>query len=166
MHELQQRRLRAGQYIPGVALDRAEGSVSASSRYLLRDLRPDGAPVAMDTSRAMLLPVAAGALPTATFSVDVAEATELRLEVRKSSARGNFTPECVMHRQIVQLKAGCGQQVTVRPFVQPDEPQYVAYCLPPNPAVKVHTTEFPVTGLLSRSPSMNTALANAASPEP
>src|SRR5260370_23199389 len=166
MHELQQRRLRAGQYIPGVALDRAEGSVSASSRYLLRELRADGAAVALDTSRAMLLPVAAGALPTATFRIDAAEATELRLEVRKSSARGNFTPECVMHRQTVQLKAGCGQQVTVRPFVQVDEPQYVAYCLLRNPAVKVHTSEFRVTGVLSLSQSMNKAVAKGARQEP
>ncbi len=166
MQELQRRLLRAGQHIPGVALAPADAAVSASSRFLLRELPPDGPAVALETSRAMLLPAAAGALPAATYLVDVAEPAELILEVRKSSVRGNFTPEWVLHRQPVQLNAGCRQPVTLRPPARIEEPQYVAYCLLRNPAVKVHTSEFRVTGVLSLSQSMNKAVAKGARQEP
>ncbi|MCU1232591.1 MAG: fumarate reductase, partial [Candidatus Solibacter sp.] len=115
MQELQQRLIGTGQYIPNVALDAGDATVSSSSRYLLREFPPSAAVVPLDVSRAMLLPAAAGALPAATFIVDAAEPTELLLEVRRSSVRGNFTPDCVMHRQAVRLEAGSGQPVVIRP---------------------------------------------------
>jgi hypothetical protein len=168
MHQLQQRLLRSGQYIPGLALDRDPNgaSVTASSRLILSDLPVDGETIPLDTSRAMLLPVSAGKLPLATFLVDVEAPTVLELEVRGSAVSSNFTPDCVLHRQTLQLKAGQRQPVTLRPAVSIPHAAYVTYCLLRNPAVRVHTSAFRVTGILSLSQSMNKAVAKGARQEP
>ncbi|MCU1238635.1 MAG: FAD-dependent oxidoreductase, partial [Candidatus Solibacter sp.] len=92
--------------------------------------------------------------------------TELLLEVRRSSVRGNFTPDCVMHRQAVRLEAGSGQPVVIRPTARIEAPQYMTYCLLRNPAVSVHTSDFRITGVLSLSQSMNKAVAKGARQEP
>jgi hypothetical protein len=166
VHELQQRLLRSGQHIPGVALDREPVTLSASSRYVLSNLAPDGQTVPLDIARAMLLPVPAGALPAATFLVDAERPTTLDFEVRGSLVHGNFTPEEVLHRESVDVAAGQSQAVTVRPAASIANTSYIAYCLMPNAAVRVHTSEFRVTGVLSLSQSMNQAVAKGARQEP
>jgi FAD dependent oxidoreductase len=168
MHELQQRLLRSGQYIPGLALDRdANGAnATASSRIILRELAADGETMPLDTSRAMLLPATAGKLPSATFLVDVEAPTVLELEVRGSSVPGNFTPDCVLHRQTLPLDAGQQQPVTLRPTASIPRAAYVTYCLLRNPGVRVHTSRFRATGILSLSQSMNKAVAKGARQEP
>jgi hypothetical protein len=114
----------------------------------------------------MLLPVGAGALPAATFIVDADVPTELELEVRGSSVRGNFTPDLVLHRQTINLEAGRGQRITLRPTASIEQPSYVTYCLLRNPAVSIHTSDFRVTAVLSLSQSMNKAVAKGAKQEP
>jgi hypothetical protein len=166
MQQLQRRLIRAGQYIPGVALDGPYATVSASSRYILHELTPNGGTMPLDVSRAMLLPVGAGALPAATFIVDADVPTELELEVRGSSVRGNFTPDLVLHRQTINLEAGRGQRITLRPTASIEQPSYVTYCLLRNPAVSIHTSDFRVTAVLSLSQSMNKAVAKGAKQEP
>lgn len=169
--KLQQRLLRSGQYIPGVALADADdlvrsADISSSSRYLLQELPADGERISLDASRAMLLPVPAGSLPAVTFLVDAEEATELQIEVRGSAKSGNHTPECLLHSQTVQLNRGLSQRVTVHPRARAENACYVAYCLLRNPRVRVHTSSERVTGILSLSQSMNKAVAKGAVQEP
>jgi hypothetical protein len=168
MHQLQQKLLRSGQYIPGLALDLDAGSVSAtaSSRLILRELTADGDTLPLHVSRAMLLPVPAGKLPAATFLVDVEAPTVVELEVRGSSIPGNFTPDVVLHRETLRLNAASGQPATIRPDVSIQHPAYVTYCLLCNPAVRVHTSAFRATGILSLAQSMNKAVAKGARQEP
>jgi hypothetical protein len=167
VRQLQQRLLRSGQYIPGVALDRESGvRVSASSRLILRELVPDGSTLPLDTSRAMLLPVPAGPLPCATFLVDVESPAVLELQVRGSSVPGNFTPDVVLHHETLTLQPGPHQSVTVQPRVSLAQPAYLAYCLLRNPDVHVHTSAFRASGILSLSQSMNRAVAKGARQEP
>ena len=168
MHRLQQKLLRAGQYIPGVAQDRdADGAAAgASSRLLLRELPADGGAVPLDVSRATLLPVPAGQLPAATFVVDIEAPTVLELEVRGSSVPGNFTPDLVLYREILRFDAGARQSATVGPNVSIAQPAYVSYCVLRNPAARIHTSKFRATGILSLAQSMNKAVAKGARQEP
>lgn len=168
---LQRRLLRAGQYIPGLTLDDPDdlvrhGAVSASSRLLLGSLPNDGEPVALDSSRAMLLPVAAGPLPAVCFRLDVDEPSSLQVEVRGSSVHGNYTPDVVFFQQTWELPAGKAQEVWVRPDARAASPAYFAYCLLRSPAVSVHTSTLRVTGVLSLSQSMNRAVAKSARQDP
>jgi hypothetical protein len=168
MHELQQKLLRSGQYIPGLALARDPNGcrVTASSRFILRKLAADGGSVPLDTSRGMLLPAPAGRIPSVTFVVDAEAATSLELEVRGSSVPGDFTPDRVFHRETLPLQPGDRQPVTIRPAASMPQAAYVTYCLLRNPAVRVHTTEFRATGILSLSQSMNKAVAKGTRQEP
>jgi hypothetical protein len=114
----------------------------------------------------MLLPAPAGTLPSVTFLVDANAPTILELEVRSSSVPGGFTPDYVMHRETLQLKPGERQPVSIRPAKSLPRAAYVTYSLLRNSAVRVHTTAFRATGILSLSQSMNKAVAKGARQEP
>ena len=106
---LQSRLLRRGQFIPGI--DRHDPNdlaqrahLSASSEYQLQELRPAGDPVALTDSRGMLLPVAAGPMPSITLQVETEIDTDLVVELRTSSSLGGFTPDVLLQRQSTQLR--------------------------------------------------------------
>jgi hypothetical protein len=169
--QLQQALLRTGQFIPGVALDdpldlARQATVTASSSYVLAEFAPHAEVVPLDVSRAMLLPVASGPLPSVSFTIDAARATTLEIEVRGSSRPENYTPECVLHRQTVPVAAGENQIVQVKPDGRVDSARYVSYCLLRNPEISVHLSEARVTAVLSLAQSMNKAVAKGARQEP
>lgn len=171
MQELQRRLLRAGQNIPGVALDdpadlARTAQITASSRYVLHEFPPDGETLKLDASRAMLLPVPAGVLPNVTFLCSAAQPTKLEVQVRGSSTLGNFTPDVVLHSESFSLAAGDPQELRVNPAASVPADCYVAYCLMQNPAVSVATTVSRVSGVLGLSHSQNPAVAKAASQNP
>ena len=171
MRVLQRRLMAAGQHIPGFVLEDPDDigrqcSVRASSRLVLDCLPDDGGSVSLDTSRAMLLPIASGPLPAVRFLVDVREPGSLELEVRGSSVAGNYTPDVVLFRQTVELAAGAAQEVWIRPDSRVAAPAYLAYCLLRNPAISVRTSGLRATGVLSLSQSMNRAVAKSARQEP
>ena len=168
---LQKQLLRTGQYIPGVALKdpddlAASATFSASSRYRLSELPPDGPLLPLDVGRAMLLPVPAGPVPAATFRVDVSAPGELTVEVRGSSRIGNCTPDVTLHRQTFSLQPGRSQAVRITSPTALDQPAYIAYCLLPAAGVSVHATSVRVTGVLSLSHTLNKAVAKRARQEP
>ena len=171
MLALQRDLLRAGQYIPGLALrDPAdlvrEATVSASSRLVLRELEEDGGTVPLDASRAMLLPVAPGPLPAVSFRVDVRETATLDVEVRGSSVEGNYTPDTCLYSRQLRLDPGIAREVCLCPDTSTTKAGYIAYCLLRNPAISVHTSSMRVTGILSLSQSMNAAVAKGARQDP
>ncbi len=169
--ELQRELLKAGQFIPGHALkdskDLARAAmIRTSSCFELEELPPNGEALALDASRAMLLPAAAGPMPAVTFLVDVAKPTTLRAEVRGSYRFGNFTPECTIHSQSFELSAGRAQSVRIANGCHIDAPQYLSYCLLQNEDVAVHLSDVRLTGVLSLSQSMNKAVAKGARQTP
>jgi hypothetical protein len=171
MPHLQQRLLIVGQYIPGAILKDPDdvvrqAALRASSRFVLSELPPDGQTVPLDTSRAMLIPVAAGPLPAVRFLVDTEGPVLLDAEVRGSSVEGNFTPDVVLHQETVELAAGGGQELWIRPNVPAARSAYFAYCLGRNAAAAVHTSKLRVTGVLSLAQSMNRAVAKSERQEP
>ncbi len=169
--ELQQELLKAGQYIPGLALsDSADlaqsGAVRTSSCFELEELPPGGEVQILEESRAMLLPVPAGPLPEVTFLVDVAHHTMFDVEVRGSGRAGNYTPECTLHRQTFELRPGLAQPIRIAADCIIESPRYLSYCLLKNPDVAVHLTSLRVSGILSLAQSMNKAVAKGTRQEP
>jgi hypothetical protein len=169
--ELQRELLKAGQYIPGHSLEDSEdlakgATIRPSSCFELEELPPNDEAQALDTSRAMLLPVAAGPLPALIFLVDVARPTTLRAEVRGSCRIGNYTPECVIHSQSFELGAGRAQPVKISGDRRLESPQYLSFCLLQNEDVAVHLSDVRLTGVLSLSQSMNKAVAKGLRQEP
>lgn len=151
---LQRDLMRSGQHLPGFALrdpaDLAQSaSVTASSRYSLSVLPPDGPCLPLDKARAQMLPVPAGRMPQITLTLNAAADTSLHLELRTSDRPGNHTPDVLLAEQEVSLKAGDGQSVPINFGVEIDAARYVFACLRQNPHVSVQTTEARVTGLLS-----------------
>ena len=108
---LQSRLLRLGQYIPGVDT-RDPGDVaqrahlSASSQFTLQELEPYDDSIGLDESRAMLLPVSAGPMPSVSLTVVSRIDTELVAELRTCSRAGSFTPDVVLERKTVPLVVG------------------------------------------------------------
>jgi hypothetical protein len=158
MRELQRELIKAGQYIPGVALeDEADlarkASITASSRYVLEEMAASGAALRLETARAMALPVAAGPMPAVTLTLDVARAAKLEVELRASSKVGNYTPDVVLKKLAFDLPKGAGQKVKAEFGVTLKEAQYVFVCLGKNAAVSVATSDARVTGVMSLSHS-------------
>jgi hypothetical protein len=168
---LQRQLLRAGQYIPGVALEDPEdlaraATITASSQYRLAELPPGGPLLPLDVGRAMLLPVPAGPVPAATVLVDVSAPSEVTVEVRSSSRFGNFTPDVTLHRETIRLQPGPAQAIRFASPTALNHPCYLAYCLLPAAGVSVHTSCARITGVLSLSQTMNKAVAKGARQEP
>jgi hypothetical protein len=169
--ELQLELLRAGQYIPGAALadpdDLARtATFRTSSCFELDELPPTAGVQVLDCSRAMLLPVPEGPIPAVTFLVDAARATTLEVEVRASACPENYTPECTLHRQKLELGPGAAQPVRIAARSGTASPRYLAFCLLKNDDVSVHLSDLRVTGVLSLSQSMNKAVAKGVRQEP
>jgi hypothetical protein len=168
---LQRDLLRSGQYIPGHALEDPDdlartAAIEASSTFALHRFAPNDETQPLDVSRAMLLPVTAGAAPAVTLLVDVAETTRLDIEIRASQHDGNFTPEVALCRQSYVLGAGRGQRIHVAGDAQVRRSCYLAWVLLRNPAVSVRLSDIRVTGVLSLAQSMNKAVAKGARQEP
>ena len=171
IQELQRELLRSGQFIPGLSLDdpadlARQASVRASSCFELEEFPPGSDVQPLDTSRAMLLPVSAGAIPAVTFLVDVAKRTVLEAEVRQSARAENYTHELPLHQQRFELQAGVAQPVRISGGAVIGSPRYLSYILHKNDDVSVHLSDSRVTGVLSLSQSMNKAVAKGARQEP
>ncbi len=114
--ELQKRLLRMGQHIPHVTLKDSEdliqsARIEASSRYALDFLPEDGPLLKLSSSRAVLLPVAAGRVPRFEFNVAAKEDTEIKVELRATSRIGNFTPDRILASKSVKLNSTVAESV-------------------------------------------------------
>jgi hypothetical protein len=166
LKELRRRLLRSGQYIPGVASDDPadlvrSADITASSTLLLSQMEPDGTVESLSVARALLIPIEEGKLPTFTFTIDAKEETELRVEYRTSSRVGNYTPDVLLGCQQIALRAGENQQVELVSNRSLDMADYVFICLLPNPSISVHLSSQRLTGVLTLSQTMNSAVATS-----
>ena len=173
MHELQQRLLRSGQYIPGVQhADSADlartARITASSELALSELTPCGETLPLTESWAMMLPVAAGPMPKVEFTVDAAAATTLRAELRFSAKTDNHTPDLTVKSLEIPLAAGKGQSLSLDFATAIDESRYAFVCLLLNEHVCVHLSDQRVTGVIALCQTGNKAVAksNTQSPPP
>ncbi len=151
---LQRELVRAGQFIPGVALDDPDdlvrsATISASGWLKLADLPDNGPLLPLTQPWAMMLPVPAGPMPAVSFLADAAEATTLRVELRIADRPDSYTPERTLAAGTVPVSAGTRRAVEVRFDAVIDQPRYVFVCIMPDRNVSVRTSQCRVTGILA-----------------
>ncbi len=167
---LQRELLKTGQHIPGIPLaDEADmvrqGSLTASSELILKELPADGPFLPLQHPSAQMLPVAPGEMPGLTLRVEAKQNTELVVELRRSSKPQNHTPDLTLETQRIPLHAGL-QPVTVSFQTEITEPVYVFVCLMQNDHVRVQYSLLRVTGILSVFNHSNPAVSNYGKQEP
>lgn len=173
MKELQNRLLRTGQFIPGVALEESAdlaktATISASSELSLTELGASGETALLTESWAMMLPCAAGPVPRFTVTADVSEATTLRAELRICEKPDNHTPDVTLAALDIPLAPGAQQKIPLAFAASIDEARYVFLCLIKNDKVAIHLSEQRLTGVLALCQAGNKAVAksNTQSPPP
>jgi hypothetical protein len=171
MSELQQRLLGTGHYIPGVALEDKRdwvrsASLMASGSFTLGTFEPSETSVALESARAMLVPVLKGRMPVVTLWFDADRPTKVDVQLRVASREGNFTPDVALARKRVLVPAGSGQQVAVDFGVDSARAQYVFICLMPCPGVSVRLSDRRVTGVLALVQGANRNVAKSAVQKP
>jgi len=165
MGELQQRLLRAGQFIPGViaedVADKARAAiVTATSELQLSKLEPSGEWAALDKPMALLLPVVDGRVPVVNVALRSKHETTVRAELWGSFRKGNTTPDDLLGKR--ELTLHVGEQAAALAFdVTVDAAQYVFYMLWPAEGVSVALSHEQVTGVLTLSQKMNRAVAKS-----
>jgi len=169
--ELQRELLRVGQFIPEMALndpaDLARTAViTATSELKISRLAASGETLPLASSWGMMLPVQPGAMPLVEFTLDVAEATTLRAELRVSRRPENHTPDVTLATLDVKLAAGAGQNLPLKFNANITSPCYAFVCLLKNEAVAVHLSEQRVTGVLAVCHNGNKAVAKSATQQP
>lgn len=145
---------RVGQYIPQFKLEDNENlvtqaTVSASSNFCLDSLPDDGPKLQDFPSYAQMIPVQAGKMPKVSITVDIAEATQLEVELRTSSKVFNQSPDVTLKTCVFDLDAGDNQTVTINFDTSIDEARYIFICVIRNPHVTLHLSNQRVTGLLA-----------------
>jgi hypothetical protein len=171
LRELQVRLLRTGHYIPRVGVEDREdlasdARYSATTELELGELATSGETVALDAARAMLVPAAAGPMPSVEVRVDAEADAELVFELRASERPGNFTPDLVLARKEVRVAAGHGVPARVDFGVALDRDRYVFVCAMPSPGVRLHLSDRRVTGVLSLVHGANRKVAKSAVQDP
>jgi hypothetical protein len=171
MYELQQRLLRRGQYIPGIRGQEAfdlvrQATITASSTMEICCLKADGSYLPLDVPRALLLPVAQGAVPSLTFILDAKANTSLIAEFWISSIAGNYTPDRLLESCEFALSEGCNRSVVLQFQVAMQCHGYVFVILRRNPDLTLHASAQRFTGLLALQQTMNAAVAKGAVQRP
>lgn len=168
---LQRELLRTGHYIPHLIVDDEQNlvrtaRVEASSSLALAELKPNGETLALDSARAMLVPVATGPMPRVTLQFDADADAEVEIQLRTSEREGNFTPDVTLAKKTVKLTAGKNLLATVDFGVRIDKPRYVFVCVMPVAGMRVHLSEQRVTGVLSLMHGANKKVAKSAVQKP
>ncbi len=168
---LQQRLLRAGQYIPGVVAQDTNdlarvAQVTTSSTFVLAKTKSNGKMLQMNHSCAVLLPLQAGPFPSFSVTVQAAEQTTLRAELWRSAKPGNFTPEILLGSVCLEVEPG-KEQVAVLQFEgEITAPGYFFLIFPRNPQLMVAQTDVRVPGVMTLHHTKNGAVAKSATQQP
>jgi hypothetical protein len=166
MQELQQRLLRSGQHIPGVAGsdpdDLARSArISASSTLRIEELCSSGEFASPDRPYALLLPVMPGPMPKITLCVDAEQKTCVRAELWRSSRPGNTTPDVFISDLNIPVPAGHGHAVELAFDYAPKTSCHLFVIIPPVPHGALHLSTTQLPGLLTLSQKMNGAVAKS-----
>ena len=170
LRELQLRLQRDGQFLPGKTLAdpadlASQATVSASSRCVLAELKPNKAWIRLDSSWAMLVPLTAGTTPTVSFEIAAEQTGVLRVELRRSEKSGNFTPEVLIEALDIPFSEG-ESRITARfaTAVAQDGYHFIKLC--EDPSVRVRVSDARLTGVLAATTAFNKAVAKSSVQEP
>ncbi|WP_436489200.1 FAD-dependent oxidoreductase [Chitinophaga sp. ARDCPP14] len=161
---LQQRLLKTGQYIPGLTLKDHEDLVqsaliTASSELVFKEFPGKPLLKPLTLSVAQMLPLQKGEVAPFIFHADATSNTEIEVELRVSSKRGNYTPDITLAKQTIPLHPG-RNCVDLRFNTSLENTAYAFVTFMKNPLVQLHFTEKRVTGILSVFNSVNKAVSN------
>jgi len=171
IENLKRRLLRFGQYIPKHPLiDESDlvqnAEVTASSSLKLRELDGCGPWLKLDYSWAMLVPLKRGKCPSFSFRIKSTSDTQMSLELRRSSKRGNFTPDIIVDREEIQLRDDEQMDVSIQFEHVIEETSYYFICLMANENIKIRCSEQRITGVLSVTNKFNYRVARNNIQEP
>jgi len=163
--ELQLELLRSGQHLPGLPLNdsldlvRSAQHIISSSAMVLSEIPGGDIWKPITQSAAQMLPVKAGRMPEVRVRLNVLEATELRIELRKSSRPENHTPDVTLYSDVKYLKTGI-QDILLDFHVNFSEDCYAFLCFMKNELVQIEYSKKRISGVLSVFNSINPAVSN------
>jgi hypothetical protein len=164
INELQQRLLKAGQFIPGIKNQHKkdlvqQATITASSEYSLSDLPENGELLPLEVGIAQLLPVSPGKLPVTRFHLHAREKTSVLIHLAASSRKGSYTPDLILEERTLSLEPGrnCIQLDWDTSFT---DSQYAFIILRKNSNVSVCLSDARLSGLLSLFQAENKAVSN------
>lgn len=162
--ELQQRLVKAGQFIPGIKNEDAndlvqEATISASSELGLLSLQESEKLYPLQTGIAQLIPASPGKLPLMRFHLDAKEKTNIAVHLAVCTRRGSYTPDQIIEEIILELTPGrnCIELDWKTGFT---ESQYVFIIFRKNELVAAYLSATRITGLLSVFQTENKAVSN------
>lgn len=161
---LQQRLMKSGQYIPGLALhDTTDlvqtAAITASSELVLQELPEDNFLKPLALSVAQMVPLQKGKVQPFVFHAQSDTATTLQVELRISSKPANHTPDITIATRVLDIHPGRNcMQVQFDAIL--DNTTYAFITFQKNPQVQLHFSKKRVTGLLSVFNSVNKAVSN------
>jgi hypothetical protein len=165
MDHLQQRLLRSGQHIPGVAAhDEANialsATITASSHLQVDHLPSDGESIVLDKPTALLLPLSQGPVSAFIVQTTAAEATVLRAELWIASHEGNTTPDILQASKDVSVPAGTASvQIDFQTSLH--RGTYAFVVLQANAHLSIPSSNEYLTGILTLTQKMNTAVSKS-----
>lgn len=170
MSELQDRLQAIGQYLPNSAWKDHDNllkkvHITASSTFDLGQLPADGSWKKLDFGLAQLLPVGEGAVPAITIRVRSLIPTTLRLQLQTSQRQGNFTPDCMLAEEEVEIIAGV-QEVCMSFNVRLDKTSYLFYTIAANAHVEVACSAVRLPGVMPVFSKFNRDVAVSAKQDP
>jgi len=162
--ELQTVLERRGQYIPGVSLEDPEnklkeGKLSVSSEYMFSGFEADAGFRRLQYSTALIFPAVAGKLPEMKISLKSDVATEIELQLRRSSKSGNFTPDVILETRRYKVNEGNGA-LQFSFDTEMDRPGYVFVCVMKNESVEIGVSESILPGVMTVLHQVNPAVSN------
>jgi len=153
-----------GQSIPGKPIDYGQLSVekptvSVSSTYELKALPFNGEWESLKEGFAQLIPLKSHQKYRFKIFVSVKKEKLLRIQFRKSSKCGNYTPDVKLEEIVLAVVEG-EQYLSFSFETELDSDQYIFFIILPNEEIKVMTSEQRLTGMLSLFQKTNKAVSN------
>ncbi|MEX1049628.1 MAG: FAD-dependent oxidoreductase [Akkermansiaceae bacterium] len=165
LHALQLRLDRNGQFLPErEILDpddlAASATVTASSRLQLDGFASNRGWLKLDSSWAMLLPLAVGPCPAFGFEITADQPGVLRVELRRATKPGNFTPDELVEALELTFSEGDSRvEARFRKPIAREGYHFVRLC--ENPAVRVRVSDARHTGVLAVTNACNKQVATS-----
>ncbi|UZJ44533.1 FAD-dependent oxidoreductase [Marinimicrobium sp. C6131] len=153
-----------GHYIPGVPYVQDDNLASsarleASSELVLEEIPKGSSWVSLGVSAAQWLPMNGGTVYAVRSYIRSTGENRLKVQLRVSSKRENFTPDVVLEEADVVVEPG-EQEILIKFSKAVPEDQYGLICFLGNEKLEVACSDYRITGLVSVFNGKNEAVSN------
>lgn len=169
LQALQADLVQMGHYIPQLEQEQRPGllqqaCISPSSTLQLTELPTSGKWETLTFSMAQMVPVQQQ-LPDFQLWLKASEATTISIELRKSSKRGNHSPDITLHSETFELQAG-EQMISFQVPTLDLAGQYAFITVMKNEQVAIALSDHMITGIIAVYNQVNKAVSNFGKQEP